>query len=809
MSRSGRLDSIAQDIRFGVRTLLRRPAFTLLALATLAIGIGANAAIFSVIDAVLLAPLPYPEGGRLVTLWEVGEEGGQMHVAAPNFHDWRAQARSFTGMATHPSYRFGGPTTVLGGEEPVRVWTAYVSGDFFRVMGVAPALGRAFGPDEVLPGGAPLAVVSHAFWRDQLGGRSTLDGVVLRVGSATVPVLGVMPSGFRYPADSDIWVSDPVEQGDSRTSHNYAVTARLLPGVDIAGAQREMSAIAGRIRAQYGEQASAVDVRVTPLHDELVDSARQPLLLLLGAAGLVLLIACTNLASALLARAGARRVEFAIRSSLGAGRVRLVRQLFTESLLLSVAGAAAGVLLAGAIVRAFTAVGPTLARGDAAVGVDTRVLLFSAALALLSAVLFGLIPALRVAEGTAAGVLREGGRGAAGGRTRMWNALVAAEVALALVLLVASGLLIRSFSRILAVDPGFTSDGVLTVDLELPTALYPTDAAVAQYHVALLEELRAVPGVDAAGLINHLPLAGVRINGGLDIDGLPDAAAYADYRAASAGYFDALGIRVVRGRGFDETDRSGGPHAAVVNEQFVSRFLAGRDPIGTVLRNLSNDSFRYGDAPLTIVGVVADVRHGGLLAAPAPEVYVNAAQRGFRARSATVVLRSRDISPALVATVRDRIRARDASVPMEFRTMRERVDGSLADRRFALLVLGSFAAIALVLAGVGIYGVVSYSVERRRREMGVRLALGAAPASVRGLVVRDAMRIVAAGLAVGIVGAAAASRLLRSMLFDVSAADPLTFVTVVAILAGVALLACWIPALRTTRVDPLLALRSE
>jgi putative ABC transport system permease protein len=532
---------------------------------------------------------------------------------------------------------------------------------------------------------------------------------------------------------------------------------------------------------------------------------------MLGAAGLVLLIACTNLASTLLARAGGRQLEFAVRSSLGANRSRLVRQLFTESALLATLGTAAGLFFAWLLLRGVQAMSTASAVRAATVVIDGRVLGFSILLAVASALLFGLFPVMRLREGTTADTMRQGGRGSAGpARGGLWNALVIAEVALALVLLIGSGLLVRSFRQVLAIDPGFEPDGVLTAQLSLPGAVYPTDTTVAAFHGRLLAELRALPGVDAAGVISHLPLGGASISGALEIEGKGEDSGYAAYRVASDGYFEAMGIPIVRGRGFTDRDVVGTPTVALLNETAARTMFPDADAIGRRIRDLSNESWYYGrEEWLTIVGVVGDVRHGALLSEPAPEVYVSARQRGMRARDATLILRTDALTTALVGSVRDRLRTIAPEVPVAIRTMNDRVAGSVADRRFTMLVLGAFAVVALLLAGVGIYGVVSYGVERRRREMGVRLALGAAPAGVRALVIGHAMRIVVAGLVLGALGAVALTRLLAGMLFGVSPLDPLTFAAVSALLGAVALFASWVPARRTTKIDPMITLRTE
>jgi predicted permease len=762
-----------------------------------------------VIDSVLLRPLPYEEPDQLVTLWEVNEHGTEVHVTAANFLDWQAQSRSFSGLALHSSYNFGGPATVLGGREATRAWTASVSADFFRIFKVQPALGRGFTREELQPGTAGVAVVSHRFWQEQLGAAPELVGRTLEVHGETRQVVGVMPPEFGYPASTDIWVPMSPDAAEGRRAHNWQAVGRLRNGVSLTAARSELNQLARRIKAEHGEDADAVAAKVTRLQDELVGPLRRPLVLLLGAAVLVLLVACTNLASTLLARGTARQREIGVRVALGAGRARLVRQLFTESALLSVLGAVAGLVVAELLLQLLTALAPSLPQAEG-IRLDRRVLVFTLGITLLTSLLFGLFPAVRAAGSSLGTVRRSATRGGSErSRTGVWRALVGGEIAMALLLLVGAGLLIRSFWGVLGVDPGFTAEDVLTVELAPPATRYPEDPDIAAYYQRVIAELGGLPGVEDVGLVNHLPLTGVSWNGSFDVEGRGKEVGYADYRVASGGYFGAMDIRLLRGRPFDERDHARAPDAAIISRSMAEEFWPGQDPLGQRIGNLANDSWIYGDRWLTIVGVVEDVRHGSLTAPAGPTLYVHYLQRPNRAFSAFATIRTGPPPETLTGPVRTQLQALDPQVPSSFATMAERVAGSVADRRFMLAILGLFAAVALLLAAVGIYGVVSYSVERRTREMGIRVALGAEPSGVLGLVVRESMRVVLVGIGVGIAGALALSRLMRGLLYQVSPVDPPTFWVVALLLGGIALLASYLPARRASRVDPVIALRSE
>ena len=808
--RASRLETFWQDVRFGARTLLRRPTFTVVAVVTLGLGVGANAAVFAVIERMLIAPLPFPDADRLVRIWEVNRRGLDMAFAHDNYLDIRDRMRSLESVATHPTFWFGGSETVLGGNRPVRRRVSFVSGDFFQLLAVRALLGRVPDPAEAANGSTPVAVVSHAFWSDLLEGVQDLTTASIAVGSTHYQVIGVMPPAHDYPGGSDVWIPSDPESGGDRTSHNYAVIGRLRTGATVDDAQSEATALATALKQQFGERMSAVDFRVRALRDELYGDYRRPLLLLLGAATVVLLVACTNLASTLLARSSAREQEFAVRASLGAGRGRIVRQLFTESLLLALLGAIAGASVAAIALRAIVAFSPSSTLRDTDLSVGPAVLGFSIAASFLAAVIFGLLPALRSTRADLASVLREGGRSGSGGRARVWNFLIISEAALALVLLVTSSLLLRAFVRLLGTDPGFDPAGVVVAETAVPATRYPNDTTVSALHERVLEAVRGIPGVESAGMVSHLPFGGMGINGALIIEGKPDAEPYADYRVASSGYFDAMRIPVVSGRAFGAGDRIGTTTVAIVTQSFADRFFPDEDPVGRRIRDLTNDSWYYErEEWVTIVGVVGDVRHRGFLAAAAPAVYVCSCQRAMRMYDPALVVRASLAPAGIVPAVRTELMRIEPDLPVDFSLMSEVIRSTVADRRFSLIVLGAFAGLTLLLAGVGIYGVVSYAVARRTREMGIRMALGARPGGVAALLIRRSLLVVAIGIAVGTVAAAAVTRLITSQLAGAPGLDMMTLAPTALMLLAVALLASWIPARRVTRIEPLKSLRRD
>jgi putative ABC transport system permease protein len=808
------LDALVQDARSALRNVAKRPAFAAVAVATLALGIGANTAAFSVLHGVVLARLPYPEPDRLMRVAELRRDGGQMSVAEPNFEDWRTQARSFDGLAAYSAWR----STVLGADRPALATAAAVSEAFFRVFGVEPAVGRRTLSEEHRLGADPAAVVSHRFWRSHLGGRE-LDDLTLDVAGFDVRIVGVLPPGFDFPEGTDLWYPMELsEPNTSRTAHNWQVVGRLRAGTDPAAADRELDALTARVIAEdpssAGEAADylAAGALVTPLLEDLTGPVRRPLLLLLGAAGLVLLVACSNLASAFLARGIERQREMAVRVSLGAGAGRLLRQLFAESLLVALAGAAAGLALAWGILRLVltrAGTGDALPR-LAEIGLHGPVLGFTLAISALTALLFGVLPGLGLVRRAPSRPLHGADRGSADrGRRRAWRALVVVEVALAVVLLAGSGLLLRSLWEVLDQDPGFDPERVTAVSVHLPASLYPGNPERRAFFDEILERLAERPEVAGAGVVSSLPLGGSGSNGLIQIEGgaVPDLTA--EYRVAGGEYFESLSIPLFEGRAFDRRDHPDAPHAAIVNRALADAAWPGESPLGKRLTGGGMDDYWDQEVWATVVGVVGDVRQRDLTRADRPTVYFHHRQRPFRLWAGEVVVRSREPAERIAAVIDGAVRATDPQVPYELRPMDRVVLDSVARQRFAASLLAGFALVGLTLAALGIYGVVSYTVAQRRRELGIRLALGASPRRVRNQVVASSMATVGAGIALGLAGALAAGRLVASLLYGVEPTDPATLAAVAALLAGAAFLATYLPARETVRIDPVETLKAE
>ncbi len=808
--RTKMLDAMWQDVRYAVRTLLRTPGFAIVALLTLALGIGANAAIFSVVDGILLRPLPWDHPEQLVWISEINTRGHSMAVAWPNLVDWRRESTSFTGVSPVNDYT----TTVLGGEEPMRVSIALVGEDFWKIFPVQPLRGRLTNPDDHVPGSQPVVVVSHSFWQNELGGRD-LDSYSLEVEGAHVRVVGVLPDGAVYPRDGQMWTpAEPQNQSNSRTSHNWSVVGRIAPGVGLERARQEIDAITKRVVDIPDEDPAylATGARTIPLTEEVIGDVRGPLYLLLGAAALVLLVACTNLASTLLARGSARARELAVRASLGARRGRIVTQLLTESLLLSLLGAALGVGLATLVVRAIRSAAPGFLPRLDEVGIDGTVLLFTAVIAVVTALLFGVLPARRLSRVGAGEALRSGSRGNADlARGGIWRFLVGTEVALALVLLAGSALLVRSFRSVMAQEAGFDASDVEVMPMSLSQIKYPSAEEDALFYDRFLAELRALPGVSAAGVMSVVPVQNGLPNGRMELDGNLQKTADGGYVVASGGAFEALDIPLVDGRLFDERDGPGDEQVAIVNEAFADRYWPGESAVGKSVTGGGMDNFYDQHLFVRVIGVVGNVRSLGLTREAYPTVYFAYRQRPFRLRyeSNVVVEAANGDAAGLTAALRERLRVADPDVPVRIRTLASAVSESVGERRFVMWVLGGFSLTALILAAVGIFGVVSYSVARRTREMGIRMALGADPGRVLRLVMSAAMRMVVVGLIVGVGGALALTRVMRSLLYGVSPTDPLALVGATLLLGGAALLASWLPARAGTRVDPMITMRTE
>ena len=797
-----------KDLRHAARLLRARRGYAFAAIVSLALGIGVCTAVWTVVDRVLLRPLPYPDADRIVELREVSRAGRRMRVAEPNALDVRRESGSFDALAQYASDTM----TVTGGEQPARAGVVVAGRDFFRVFQTEPALGRGFTPEECAQGGPPVAVVGHAFWRRVLGERADLGR--LRIDGETYVVVGVMPAGFDFPREADVWINrERLSTPDaSRTAHNWNVVGRVRVDVGMEQARADVSAVARRLARENGEQTDAADMALVPLHDYIVGDTGRALWILFGAVGLLLLIALANVANLMLAQAASRSKELALRAALGATRPRLVRQFVSEAVLLALLGAAAGVPLAVIGVDLLLGLDGVRLPRAGAISVDLRALLFTFGLSLAVAVVLGAVTALRGTGVDLRAAVVEGGRNLTAGaaRSRLRRALVVVQVALAFTLLIGAGLLARSFAGLVAVDPGFRPSGAMVVDLALPVSRNGWSAGAPDsaheerlrgFGVQLIERLSALPGVTAIGAINALPIRG-GANGTFLIDGDPARPANAEYRVASAGYFATMGIPLLRGRLLGPRDVRGAPHAAVISQSLARRVWPDGDAIGKRIQfgNMDGDPHL-----LHIVGIVGDVREDGLHADVAPTVYAHALQRP-PSPALSIVVRG---PGAVESALRAELARLDPDLPVEIDPLDRLVASSLDGRRFTLILLSVFASVALLLALTGIYGVTAYSVAQRTNEIGVRMALGARPRAILAMVIREGVVLALAGVMLGALAAAALTRVIASWLHGVSAADPVTFAAAALVLAGAAVLACWVPARRAVNVDPMAALRSD
>ena len=803
------------DIQYALRSIAKKPLFYAIVIVTLALGIGVNAAIFTVVNAVLLQPLPYPEPDRLMMVWTYNpRQGFDKDVGTyPNFEDWRSASATFERMSAY----FGANATLTGAGDPTQLRGARVTHEFFETMGVAPGHGRGFAPENGQPGGERVVVLSHGLWTGRFGADPTIVGRQIVLNGLSHEVVGVMPAAFAHPADAEFWMPlAPVgglrELFTARGSYWLTIVGRLKAGVTQTAAQAEMDAIAGRLERQYPANAG-IGIRLVPMHQELVGDVRWPLLILLGAVSFVLLIACANVANLLLTRAASRNRELAIRTALGAGRSRLLRQLLTESLVLALLGGIVGVVLAAWSTDVLRSLAPAALPRLANVAIDGYVLAYAAGASLLTSLLFGIIPALHASRRESSVYLKEGGRTGADGAMgrRLRSALAVAELAIALVLLVGAGLLIRSFIALTSEDPGFATTGVLTLRLQLPPAKYQEPARVTAFYEGLIERLGALPGVQGAAAGSSLLLSRLPGSASINIEGRPPLPPDAQnipvpYDSVTPEYFSTLQIPLRRGRMFTSADGPETQEVVIVNESFVRRFFPGEDPLG---RRVTFGSTEGPDARWqTIVGVVADTKRGGFEREPWAEVYFPFRQAPES--RAFAFLRTNGDPTMLVSAARAAVWSIDRDQAIgAIRTVPELLAQQEANRRFTTLLLGIFAALALVLAMIGIYGVMAYSTAQRTQEIGIRMALGADRGSVLRMILAGGLRIAAAGLAIGVLGALALTQVLSGLLFGVTARDPLTFVVVPAALLVVSLAACWIPARRAMRVEPVIALRGE
>jgi putative ABC transport system permease protein len=806
----GFMEPLIKDIRYGVRGLIKRPGFTAIAVITLALGIGANTAIFSVVNAVLLRPLPFDDPERIVWVWDTLPQLGTAPTSLPDFLGWKEQNRSFEHLAAFLSGNMF--LDAGGGTEETRV--GLVTPELFSVFHLSPILGRTFTNEETLPGRFRVAVLSHSMWQNRFGSDPNVLGRTIQLSGAAYTIIGVMPAGFSYPDRAQLWrplVIDPARLDPG--PHYLNVVGRLKPAVTLAQAQADMSPIAARLSEQYREKNAGHGIKLERLTKVVVGDVSLALYVLLGAVGFVLLIACANLANLMLARVGARQKEIAVRTALGASRLRIVRQLLTESIMLAVVGGAAGLLLAIWAVSWIVSLSADTIPRVHEISVDPRVAVFTLVVSVATGVLFGLAPALQVSRPDLTDALKESGRSTAGlRRNRLRSALVVSEVALSLVLLVGAGLMIRSFAKLNHVDPGVKVDQVMTLGVTLLRSKYPEDEQVAQLYSQILERAAAVPGVASVAAISDLPLTGSNTTDSFTIEGRPPIAKEAEpstvYHVITPRYFESMGIPLLSGRDVAHTDTKQSPNVVVINDVFARRHFAGESPLGHRLKLQGQER-----DPLLIVGVVGNVRQLGLDEQPTPEVFVPFLQDPLSTtypRSMMIVARTKSDPGAIVGSLRAALASVDKSLPVyAVKPMTEYLHDSLSRRRFNLILLSIFSCVALALAAIGIYGVISYGVTQRTHEMGIRMALGARPRDVLQLVVRQAMILALAGVGIGLLASLALTRLIKGLLFSVSVTDPMTFVVISLLMTSIALLACLIPARRATKVDPLVALRYE
>jgi predicted permease len=810
--------NLGQDLRFGLRTLAKNPGFTIVAVLTLALGIGANTAIFSVVNAVLLRPLPYPQPDHLVKVWGtfagIGLPNDQNWISAPEFKDLESQNKSFSQIAAIDSAN----VNLMINGTPQRMLGYLVSPSFFPMLGVQPKLGRAFLPEESEPGRDKVVLLSYGLWQRGFGGEQSIIGKKINLNGIGYTVVGVMPAAFQYPDNADMWGPlsfAPTDLGpNNRGNHGLEVLARIKPELTLAQARSDMKAVTQIVEDQnrnYPYAKYQFAFTFTPLLAEMVSDIQTALWILTGAVGLVLLIACANVANLLLVRASAREREIAIRMALGASRWRLIAQLLTESVLLSLIGGVAGLLLARWGLRALVTLSSTIFPRVAAASMDGTVLAFTMLISLGTGIIFGIAPALQSSVDVKHDALKEGGRGSTANSfsQRLRHALIVGELALSLILLNGAGLLLKSFLRLQEVDAGFRPDHVLTMRISLPEAKYSKPEQIRAFFNEVTDRVSKLPGVQAVGAVSSLPLSGSGSSGTTTIDTHavpPDQASpEADWRVVTPGYFKAMGIELVSGRYFEDRDSDQALPVAVVDETMAKTYWPNEDAAGKRLHRGGAKS----KAPwMNIIGVVRHVRYRTLEAQSRTEVYFAEAQRPTE--SLSLAIRTSSDPSTFAPAVQKEIQAVDPEQPIfQVRTMEELLHSSLERRRLSLLLLGIFAGAALLLGAVGIYGIMSYWVNQRSHEMGIRMALGAGRMDVLRLVLRQTFFLAGVGVALGLVGSLALARLIEGLLFDVKSYDPVTFMLVAATLGGVALLASFIPAQRATSVDPMVALRYE
>jgi len=803
-----------QDLRYGARMLLKNPGFTLIAVLTLALGIGANTAIFSVVNGVLLKPLPYREPEQLIRVFERSRTQPKFPMSGGNFQDYRDQNSTLGGLALYTRQDL----ELSQDDKPERLAALRVSAGFFELLGAQPLLGREFRREDELPDNNQVVILSHGLWQRRFNGDPNIVGRVVTLSGRPFTVVGVAPQGLQHVGGDyrsmphgesvDAWWPVALSPQAGRGAHFLNAVGRLKPGVSIAQAEADFNAIAERLAQQFPNTNQSWRIAIQPLREEIAGRARTTLLALFGAVFFVLLIACVNVANLLLARATAREREIAVRSAVGAGRWRIVRQLLTESLLLSIVGGAAGILLAQWAIDALRALGPEQLPRLQAVNIDGRILFFTLGVTLLTGVLFGLAPALQAGQFNLNALLKEGGRGGGGQRRRLRDALVITEVALALALLAGAGLLIRSFWKLQQTDPGFNPERVLTASLTLPGARYGDAPKVASFQRQLIDRVTALPGVQSAGVTSDLPWTGYDENAGFTIEGKtfpPNDGPSARYHYVSSDYFRTIGVPLIAGRFFNADDRQDAQLALLINRSMAERYWPGESAVG---KRLTFSSQPKEKDWYTIVGVVGDVKDFPHSPAAAPAFYWATTQ--LTPRQLILAVRFSADPLNLIEAVRGEVRSLDKDLPLaDAQTLETIAAIAVAGRRFTLWLVGFFALTAMALAAIGIYSVLSYLVAQRTHEIGLRMALGAQLGNVLKLVIRQGMTLVLLGIASGMAAAFALTRLIKGLLFEVSATDPLAFALAATLLALVALLACYVPAWRATKVDPMVALRHE
>jgi putative ABC transport system permease protein len=810
--RTNLLGDLGQDLRYGVRMLAKNPGFTIVAVLALALGIGANSAIFSVVNTVLLRPLPYKNPDSLVMVWDDNtHQGFPKDTPSPaNFLDWRQQNTVFTGMAAMVERSFN----LTGVGEPDRIDGRRVSANLFSLLGVEPQIGRAFTPDEDKPG-SHVVILSYGLWQKRFGGDPSVIGRAINLNAESYTVVGVMPAKFQFPTPQDqLWapIAFPADEAANRGGHYLQVIARLKPAVSMQQARAEMVTIVARLEKQYPEENTGTGIVLSPLHEEVVGKIKPALLILLGAVGFVLLIACANVANLLLARAAARQKEISLRLALGASRSRLIRQLLTESVLLAGIGGACGLLVSAGGIQVLKQFIPDTISHVQAIDIDGKVLLFTLLISLATGLIFGIAPATQASNFNLNETLKEGGRdsGASVRGNRIRGLLVIAEVAVSFLLLIGAGLLINSFVHLRTLDPGFRTDHLLTAKVELPELKYPDKAHRTPFYNELVRQLSALPGVQSAAVAGNLPFTYDGDSMYIGVEGVPDPPPGhrpdVVLRVVGPGYFNTMGIKIVQGRDFNEHDAGDSVAAVVISEKTARYYWPGQNPIGKRLKPGSTTS----DNPWRqVIGVVTDVRQNDFVAQPKMQMYMTYQQISSFAPNA-VVLRTSVDPNSLASAVRNAVWAIDKDQPVSnLRSMDEIVSAAVARQRFSMLLLGVFAGLALVLAAVGIYGVMSYSIAQRTREIGIRMALGAQRRDMLKMAVWQGLRLVLAGLTIGLAAAFVLTRVMATLLFGISATDPFTFFAISVVLLAVAALASYIPALRATKVDPMVALRYQ